>query len=123
MTETAIKAPSLIEELLKYGPIALEQSLSIAEFTALHTQFPELLMEREATGKVKIMSPVKKGSGKREFIVSGYLFMWHQEYGLGECFSPSTGIELPTGAVKSPDCAWVSNERLAQFLYEGTKFN
>ncbi len=113
MTTTAVAAPSVLTELFKHGSISLGQPLSIAEFTALYIQFPDLLMERAADGKVSIMSPVKKGSGKREFIVSGYLFMWYHEHQLGDCFSPSTGIELPTGAVRSPDCAWVSDERLA----------
>ncbi|MEN0047815.1 MAG: Uma2 family endonuclease [Bacteroidota bacterium] len=104
---------SFLVELFKYGPILLEQPLSIAEFNNLYAQFPELLMEREANGKVSIMSPVKRGSGRRESVISGYLFMWLNEYEQGEMFSPSTGIELPTGAIKSPDATWVSDERLA----------
>ena len=113
MTNTVSTSTPFLTELFKYGPIVLERPLSIVEFTDLHSQFPELLMEREANGKVTIMSPVKQGSGKREFIISGHLFLWHNEHQVGDCFSPSTGIELPTGAVKSPDVAWVSDERLA----------
>ncbi|MEL6719965.1 MAG: Uma2 family endonuclease [Bacteroidota bacterium] len=113
MTNTANTAQSFLMELFQYGPILLEQPLSITEFTNLYAQFPELLMEREEDGKVSIMSPVKRGSGRREFVISGYLFMWMNEHQSGEAFSPSTGIELPTGAIKSPDGAWVSAERLA----------
>ncbi|MEM8524028.1 MAG: Uma2 family endonuclease [Bacteroidota bacterium] len=112
MSNIAKIEQSFLVELFKYGPILLEQPLSIKEFTNLYTQFPELLMEREKNGKVSIMSPVKRGSGRRESVISGYIFMWLNEYEQGEMFSPSTGIELPTGAIKSPDGVWVSDERL-----------
>lgn len=123
MNSTVKMGQSFLMELFKYGPILLEQPLSITEFTKLYAQFPELLMEREANGKVSIMSPVKRGSGVREFIISGYLFIWITEYQKGEAYSPSTGIELPTGAIKSPDGAWASEERLAEAEYSASKEN
>lgn len=113
MTTITTSNTSILTELFKYGAIALERSLSIEEFTQLHSRFPELLMEREADGKVTIMSPVKKGSGRRESFVNTLVGYWAIQQECGETYSPSTGIELPTGAVKSPDCAWVSDERLA----------
>ena len=42
-----------------------------------------------------------------------FVFLWYYQNRKGEVYSSSTGIELPDGAVKSPDCAWVSDERLA----------
>jgi Uma2 family endonuclease len=108
---TSIKSP--LEELARFGPITLQKRLTKEQFIELSSRFPDLRMEREKNGKTTIMSPVKKGSGKREITVSGFLFMWHYQHKSGEIFSPSTGIELPNGAVKSPDCAWVSSERLA----------
>lgn len=113
MTETIQTSVPSIMAFLQYGPVLLEHHLSLEEFKVLCNQFPELLMEREANGKVTIMSPVKKGSGRRESYVNTLVGYWALQHQLGESFSPSTGIELPTGAVKSPDCAWVSDERLA----------
>ncbi len=95
------------------GKVTLEKHLSREEFIALSERFPDLRMEREANGKTNIMSPVKKGSGKRESVVLIFVGMWRYRTGLGQVFSPSTGIEFPDGSVRSPDCAWVSEERLA----------
>jgi len=116
MAESAIAERNDFIELLKYGPLQLERPLSVAEFVSLYRKFPDLRMEREKNGKVIIMTPVKRGSGKRESILNGYLWQWASERGKGELYSPSTGIQLPSGAIKSPDCAWVSDERLAQQL-------
>jgi len=104
--------------LFRYGSIYLEQPLSISEFSEFSAQFPELLIEREANGLVSINPPLKKGAGRREAVIGVYLFVWLNEHKQGEIFSPSTGIELPTGAIKSPDGAWVSDERLATSLQD-----
>ena len=114
MAESVIAERNDFNELLKYGPIQLESPLSVSEFISLYRKFPELQMERENNGKVTIMTPVKRGSGKRESILNGYIWQWASEQGKGEVYSPSTGIQLPSGAIKSPDCAWVSNQRLNQ---------
>ena len=98
---------------LHFGPVELQRPLSREEFVNLAEHFPDLGMEREKNGTVTVMSPVKRGSGKREFSLSGFLFMWHQANQLGEFFSPSTGFDLPDGTTKSPDVAWISPERLA----------
>ncbi len=103
-----------LEELaLHYGPVELHRSLSKTEFTALAEHYPDLGMEREKNGTTTIMSPVKKGSGRREFNLSGLFFMWHFKTNLGEFFSPSTGFDLPDGTTKSPDISWISPERLS----------
>jgi len=96
------------------GKVTLEKHLTRQEFEALSARFPDLRMEREANGKTNIMSPVKKGSGRRESIVLIFVGMWRYQTGKGQVFSPSTGVELPDGTVKSPDCAWVSDERLSK---------
>ena len=105
-------ADTLID-FFRYGPIILEGPLTEKEFTDFYNRHPNFIMELEADGKVTIMSPVTKGSGERESIIGGYLFMWYVKNGKkGRVFSPSTGIRLPNGAVKCPDAAWVSEERL-----------
>jgi Uma2 family endonuclease len=102
-----------IKEWMEYCPITLHKPMSREEFIALSDRYPEWQMEREGNGKIIIMTPVKKGSGKRESIVLIYVGMWVFQNKEGEVFSPSTGIELPDGSIRCPDCAWVSDERLA----------
>lgn len=112
MTESALQI-NPIGVLLKYAPITLHQPLSREEFVALADAFPDLRMERSKAGQVTIMSPVKKGSGKFEAYIITIVGAWALENGLGEVFSSAVGVELPDGAIRSPDCAWVSDERLS----------
>jgi len=69
MTATITNNDPLMEILETGGRITLEKTLSKEEFTTLSARFPDLQMEREANGKTNVMSPVKKGSGKRESIL------------------------------------------------------
>lgn len=103
---------SLEEAVIRLGAISFDEPMSKEQFTLLAERFPDLRMEREADGKVLIMSPVKRGSGKRESKLSGLLFMWHNQHGLGELHGPSSGFDSPDGSTKSPDVAWISEERL-----------
>jgi Uma2 family endonuclease len=97
---------------MQYAPLTLQQSMSRAEFIALTEAFPDLQLERSKHGKVRIMSPVNKGSGKLEAYIITVVGYWVMQNGNGESYSSSTGIELPDGAIKSPDCAWISDEKL-----------
>ena len=112
---------TLDDLVLRYGAIELQYPVEKADFIALAKLYPELQMEREKTGITTIMSPVSRGSGKREFQLNGYFFIWHQKTKLGEFYSPSTGFDLPDGAIKSPDIAWISQERLAELPKDGEK--
>lgn len=67
-------------------------------------------MELDAQGKVWIMSPVKKETGRYEAILIGLVYNWAIQHG-GDVYSSATGIELPNESVYCPDCAWVSPER------------
>ena len=114
ITTTDPDALTLEELAVHYGPVELQKPLSKAEFSALAERFPDLQMEREQDGKISIMSPVKRGSGKREPILYGFLFIWYLKTRLGELHGPSTGFDLPDGSTRSPDAAWISEERLKQ---------
>jgi len=109
-TTALFKHPA--EEIFWSSPMILDRYFSLDEFREMAERYPDLRMEREQNGKIRIMSPVKAGSGKRENKVGFFLTRWNYEKKLGEVFSPSTGIYLPDGAVKSPDVAWVSNQRM-----------
>lgn len=104
-----------LEDLaLHYGPVELQRPLSKEEFTALAERYPDLNMEREANGTVTVMSPVKRGSSKRESAILGLLYAWnYRQPQAGEVHGATGGFELPNGATKSPDAAWISPKRLA----------
>lgn len=112
MSATGSIKDSPLSELLSFGPVILQNPMTREEFIALASRFPDLRMERDPDGKVMVMTPVKKGPGKRESILITIIGMWALQNKNGEVYSSATGIELPSGAIKSPDCAWVSSERL-----------
>ncbi len=78
---------------------------------------PELVIEREANGILKIMTPVPPISGQRETEFITDLKIYSRAYG-GEVFSSSTGFRLPDSSVKSPDACHVSAEQLKPFTPE-----
>lgn len=103
-----------LEELaVRYGPVELQKPLTKAEFAELAERYPDLSMERDVNGNVIVMSPVKKGSGRRGSRLFLLLGAWLVQTKNGELFGSSTGFDLPDGSNRSPDVAWVSNLRMA----------
>src|SRR5258705_1005549 len=72
----------------------------------------DLQIERTAEGDIILMAPEAGSSGlggTRLILTFG---PWAEKDGTGQIFGPSTGFNLPNGATRSPDVAWVRNQRL-----------
>jgi Uma2 family endonuclease len=90
---------------------------SIAHLT--HEQFRELCRENRdirleltAKGELIVMPPTGWESGRRNSNLNLDLGLWNRQTGMGIVFDSSTGFILPSGAIRSPDAAWVASERL-----------
>jgi Uma2 family endonuclease len=90
---------------------------SIAHLT--HDQFRELCRENRdirleltAKGELIVMPPTGWESGNRNIKLAARLQNWTETDGTGIAFDSSTGFILPSGAIRSPDAAWVASERL-----------
>jgi Uma2 family endonuclease len=70
-------------------------------------------LERSAQGDIVAMPPTGALTGKRNAALLAQVFAWAERDGSGVAFDSSTGFELPNGAVRSPDVAWVARARLA----------
>ena len=68
-------------------------------------------LEHTAKGELIIMPPVGAISGNRESDFNGYIWLWNLQTKLGKVFSSSTVFTLPNGGKRSPDVAWIVNER------------
>lgn len=88
-------------------------ALSDGDFIAMCAANPELRLERNTQGEVLIMPPEGGESGYRGQTVGASLYNWAALNGEGIAFGSSTGFQLPDGATRSPDAAWVRRERLA----------
>jgi Uma2 family endonuclease len=90
---------------------------SIATLT--HEQFRELCRENRdlrleltAKGELIVMPPTGWESGNRNIEIAAQLQNWSKRNKTGMAFDSSTGFILPSGAIRSPDAAWVALERL-----------
>jgi Uma2 family endonuclease len=72
----------------------------------------DLQIERTAQGDLLIMAPEAGSNGRGSARLNALFDHWAEEDGTGQVFGSSTGFRLPSGAVRSPDVAWVRNERL-----------
>ena len=66
-----------------------------------------LRIERNATGKLIIMSPTGSETGNRNFKLIQQLANWTDRDGSGIGFDSSAGFILPNGATRSPDASWI----------------
>ncbi len=73
----------------------------------------DVRIERNAEGSIAVMTPAGGETGARNGLLFGALYRWAEEDGTGVAFDSSTGFELPNGAVRAPDAAWVLRSRLA----------
>lgn len=72
----------------------------------------DLRIERTAEGDIIIMAPEAGSSGRGSSKLNALFHQWSERDGTGQVFGSSTGFNLPNGATRSPDVAWVRNERL-----------
>ena len=72
----------------------------------------DLQIERTAEGDILIRAPEAGSSGRGGSKLSALFDRWAERDGTGQVFGASTGFHLPNGAVRSPDVAWVRNERI-----------
>lgn len=86
------------------------------EFYDFCVQNDSLKFERDKDGNIIIMPNTGGVTGKLNARLTALLFNWNDVLGLGEIFDSSTAFRLESSAVRSPDVAWISNERWSQLL-------
>ncbi|MEG3436479.1 Uma2 family endonuclease [Pannus brasiliensis CCIBt3594] len=89
-------------------------TISDEELLQISSQNPELRFERDADGTLVTMPPVGSISANKEVKAITRLGVWVENNDLGEVFSSSGGFKLANSAVRSPDAAFVSKERLPE---------
>ena len=92
-------------------PPTLRLTLTHEQFVELAIANRELQLERTATGELIVNPPTGGETGYRNLDIEGQLWFWNRQTRLGKAFNSSTGFHLPNGADRSPDAAWVRQER------------
>ncbi len=80
-------------------------------FARLCRANPDLRMGRSATRELWIMPPAGSELGSRNAGLTGQLWAWNRDRGLGVVFDSSSGFTLPNGMIHAPDAAWIRRER------------
>jgi Uma2 family endonuclease len=78
----------------------------------------EWRIERDAQGEVFIMPPAGGETSGKNARLTTVLTTWSLQDGTGVAFDSSGGFDLPNGATRSPDAAWVRRSRLATLAPE-----
>jgi Uma2 family endonuclease len=91
----------------------LESLLSMTEdiFIQLCHANPEAKLELTGKGELVVMPPTGGSAGNRNLKLTTRLGQWTEEDRSGIAFDSSTLFQLPSGAFRSPDAAWISIDR------------
>jgi len=95
--------------VIHFSPVL--KKMSEQEFYEFCRLNPDLSLELTSEGDLIIMPPTGGKSGRRNAALGARLTLWALETKGGHAFDSSTLFTLPNGAKRSPDFAWVSNER------------
>lgn len=107
-----IQRPPLV---LHLPPTAKMTSDEFFDFCQLN---PDLRIERTAEGDIIIMPPAGGETSARNADLTMQVRLWAKKDSSGVAFDSSGGFELPNGATRSPDAAWVKRSRLAPLSSE-----
>ncbi|HEY0654150.1 MAG TPA: Uma2 family endonuclease [Chryseosolibacter sp.] len=88
------------------------QGMSDDEFTEFCEDNSELKIERSPNREIVVQEPTHFYTGGRNSEIIYQLAKWNKEHRLGQCVDSNTGFFLSNGAMRSPDAAWISHERL-----------
>jgi len=107
---------------LERGPLVLHAGsgveLTKEQFFGLCLLNRDLRLERTAEGDVIVIPPAGGKTGARNSNLVMQVAAWANADGTGITFDSSTGFELPNGATRSPDVAWVRRTRLVPLTAE-----
>lgn len=95
--------------VLHFSPLL--KKLSEDEFFEFCMLNKDLNLELTSGGDLIIMPPTGGKTGIRNFKLITSFGIWVEKDGTGKGFDSSTLFSLPNGAKRSPDVAWVRNER------------
>ena len=88
------------------------EQMTDEEFFAFCQDNRDFKFERTPEGQLILISPTHYLTGKRNNEILFQLTQWNKKFKKGECVDSDTGFYLPNNAMRNPDAAWISHERL-----------
>ena len=90
-----------------------DNRMSEDEFFAFCMSNPEQQVERDKDGNILMMAPTNFESARHESAAITALSNWNNIHKTGYVLSSAVGFTLPNRAVRSPDAAWISHDRMS----------
>lgn len=109
-----------LDPIFELDPIVIK--LTDEQFEDLCRNNRDLRFEQTASGDLIIMPPTGWETGNRNSELTYQVQAWSRTTKTGKAFDSSTGFILPNGAKRSPDAAWVRQERLDELKPNPDKF-
>ncbi|WP_339390510.1 Uma2 family endonuclease [Crocosphaera watsonii] len=88
------------------------------QFFQLCRNNPELKLEQNQNGEIIIMSPTGGETGNKNAELITDFCLWNRRQKFGQIFDSSTGFKLPLGSKRSPDVAYIQQERWDKLTQE-----
>ncbi|MEC4892793.1 MAG: Uma2 family endonuclease [Oscillatoria sp. PMC 1051.18] len=82
--------------------------LTDEQFYQLCQNNRDLKFEKTSNGELIVMPPTGGNTGRYNLKITQQLANWSDLDRTGVAFDSSTGFQLPNGAYRSPDAAWIS---------------
>jgi Uma2 family endonuclease len=113
-TATAVPSTDVNTQPVLLNVSNTRLTMTSAQFDRLCIDNPDLRLELTPDLELIVMAPTGGESGRKNFKLSGQLFVWNESTELGEAFDSSTGYDLTTfgGGKPSPDVSWIEKSRL-----------
>jgi Uma2 family endonuclease len=89
----------------------MHQPVTPEQYERLVYKHRDLWLELTSSGELIIMPPTGLESDVLNVILTRQLANWSQKDGSGVCFGSSAIFNLPNGAMRIPDGAWIKREK------------
>lgn len=89
----------------------LLDNMSDEEFFNFCAQNKNVKIERDENHQILIMAPAGNDSSAKNTQINFELESWNRKTKLGIVFDSSAGFYLPDTSMRSPDAAWISNNK------------
>lgn len=108
LTQVLVRPTNMTAYTINLNPVF---DMTDEQFYQLCRSNPGLKFERSPKRELIIMSPTGGETGNRNFNIGLDLGIWNRQTLLGVCFDSSTCFRLPGGGDRSPDLAWIRQDR------------
>jgi Uma2 family endonuclease len=88
------------------------EQMTDEQFVDFCLENSNLKFERDSQGRIIIMSPTSYLTGRMNNEILYQLTAWNKNSKLGEVVDSDTGFFLANGAMRNPDAAWTSHDKL-----------